>query len=67
MKKLLDIEEVLGNLSNIKDRGEEIIYLHQIHQDYEQLNEFEKNKISENLKQKTAFLRQQVNDVLGEN
>ncbi len=64
MKKLLDIEEVLGNLSNIKDKGEEIIYLHQIHQDYEQLNEFEKKQISENLKQKTAFLRQQVNDIL---
>ncbi len=64
MKKLLDIENVLENLSNIKDRGEEIIYLHQIHQDYEQLNEFEKQKIAENLKQKTAFLRQQVNDIL---
>lgn len=64
MKNQLNIDEVLENLSKIRDTGEKLLYLRTVHYDYEPLSTDEKYKTAQYLRDKAALLHQQVEEIL---
>ena len=60
----LNIDEVLENLSKIRDTGEKLLYLRTVHKDYEALSTDEKDKAAQYLRDKATLLHQQVEEIL---
>ena len=64
MKNQLNIDEILENISKIRDTGEKLLYLRTVHKDYEALSTDEKDKTAQYLRDKAALLHQQVEEIL---
>ncbi len=57
------LDNILQELSQIKDKGKELLFLNDFRKNYQSLSEIDKKKFDEILKERVTIIHTQVNEL----